>query len=59
MNTGTDDPYYCKEQIKIPPDLADVLKQFTKAAIRTQPADILQWSAEYVTSILQHISKFF
>lgn len=36
---------YCPEQIKIPGDLPDILKDFTKAAIRTQPEDLLQWSA--------------
>ena len=27
------------------PELPDILKQFTKAAIRTQPKDVLAWSA--------------
>lgn len=40
-----DEPYYCSEQIHIPPELPDILKQFTKAAIRTQPKDALAWSA--------------
>ena len=42
-----DEPYYCSEQIPIPPELPDILKQFTKAAIRTQPNDLLNWSAKY------------
>lgn len=45
-----DEPYYCSEQIPIPPELPDILKQFTKAAIRTQPTDLLTWSAKYVCS---------
>jgi hypothetical protein len=40
-----DEPYYCSEQIHIPPELPDILKQFTKCAIRTQPKDVLAWSA--------------
>ncbi|XP_071505020.1 ropporin-1-like protein [Diadema antillarum] len=44
---GDDVPMYCSQQINIPPDLPDIMKQFTKAAIRTQPADVLQWSAAY------------
>ena len=36
---------YCVEQIKIPPLLPGILKDFTKAAILTQPPDLLQWSA--------------
>lgn len=42
-----DEPYYCSQQINIPPELPDILKQFTKAAIRTQPTDVLAWSAAY------------
>lgn len=42
-----DEPYYCSEQIAIPPEFPDILKQFTKAAIRTQPSDLLLWSAKY------------
>lgn len=41
-----EDPYYCHEQIEIPPPLPDILKMFTKAAIRTQPKDPLAWSYE-------------
>lgn len=39
------DTLFCAQQIYIPPELPDILKQFTKAAIRTQPADVLQWAA--------------
>jgi len=42
-----DEPYYCSEQIHVPPELPDILKQFSKAAIRTQPKDVLAWSAAY------------
>jgi len=42
-----DEPYYCSEQIHIPPELPDILKQFTKAAIRTQPKHVMAWSAAY------------
>ncbi|XP_034145139.1 ropporin-1-like protein isoform X2 [Esox lucius] len=45
------DTMYCAQQINIPPELPDILKQFTKAAIRTQPQDILQWSAAYFTAL--------
>jgi len=39
------DVMYCSQQINIPPELPDLLKQFTKAAIRTQPQDVLAWSS--------------
>lgn len=42
---------YCAEQINIPPELPDILKQFTKAAIRTQPIDLLAWSAAYFSAL--------
>jgi len=42
-----DEPYYCSQQIHVPPELPDILKQFTKAAIRTQPKDVLAWSSAY------------
>jgi hypothetical protein len=42
------EPLYCAEQIAVPESLPDVLKRWTKAAIRENPADIVAWSAEYV-----------
>jgi len=54
-----EEPYYCSEQIHIPPQLPDILKQFTKAAIRTQPKDVLAWSAAYVFLYCIYIVFFF
>ncbi|XP_071766055.1 ropporin-1-like protein [Centroberyx gerrardi] len=45
------DTMYCAQQINIPPELPDILKEFTKAAIRTQPQDVLLWSAAYFTAL--------
>ncbi|XP_051969441.1 ropporin-1-like protein isoform X1 [Xyrauchen texanus] len=42
---------YCAQQINIPPELPDILKQFTKAAIRTQPCDVLEWATEYFSAL--------
>ncbi|KAM9024581.1 ropporin-1-like protein isoform 2-T3 [Guaruba guarouba] len=42
---------FCAEQIRIPPELPNILKEFTKAAIRTQPHDVLQWSAAYFSAL--------
>ncbi|XP_065886117.1 ropporin-1-like protein [Dysidea avara] len=44
-------PLYCVEQIKIPPLLPNILKDFTKAAIVTQPPDLLEWSAAYFKAL--------
>ncbi|KAL1456269.1 hypothetical protein WDU94_001013 [Cyamophila willieti] len=38
---------YSTPQIFIPPQLPHILKQYIKAAIRTQPHDLLTWSAYY------------
>ncbi|CAF0736319.1 unnamed protein product [Rotaria sp. Silwood1] len=46
-----DEPYYTSEQIPIPPELPDILLQFSKAAIRTQPNDVLAWSAAYFRAL--------
>ena len=45
-------PLYTAEQIVIPPGLPDILKQFTKAAIKTQPGDIYLWAAGAPSSLL-------
>ncbi|XP_008072969.1 ropporin-1-like protein isoform X1 [Carlito syrichta] len=45
------DAMFCAQQIPIPPELPDILKQFTKAAIRTQPTDVLRWSAGYFSAL--------
>eukprot|EP00191_Tetraselmis_sp_GSL018_P019578 CAMPEP_0177586524 /NCGR_PEP_ID=MMETSP0419_2-20121207/5123_1 /TAXON_ID=582737 /ORGANISM="Tetraselmis sp., Strain GSL018" /LENGTH=202 /DNA_ID=CAMNT_0019076431 /DNA_START=286 /DNA_END=894 /DNA_ORIENTATION=+ len=45
------DPIYCAEQIVIPPDLADILKAYTKEVIRRQPEDLLEFSAIYFANL--------
>ena len=40
------EPLYAAEQLRVPTELPDILKEWTKEAIRTQPADIIAWSAE-------------
>ncbi|XP_061614063.1 ropporin-1-like protein isoform X1 [Phyllopteryx taeniolatus] len=42
---------FCSQQINIPTGLPEVLKNFTKAAIRTQPKDLLMWSAAYFEAL--------
>jgi len=46
-----EDTIYCAQQINIPSELPELLKQYTKAAIRTQPKDIVQWSAAYFSAL--------
>lgn len=42
------DPLYSAEQIQIPPALPEILKNYTKFILKTQPVDILTSSAEYL-----------
>jgi len=36
--------------ITVPENLPEILKKYVKAAIRSQPEDIVSWSAEYFKS---------
>ncbi|XP_037028017.1 uncharacterized protein LOC119068515 isoform X2 [Bradysia coprophila] len=38
---------YCPEQIIVPQKFPNILKTYAKAVIRTQPYDLLRWSAAY------------
>ncbi|XP_057658525.1 uncharacterized protein LOC130895316 [Diorhabda carinulata] len=44
---GLPEQIYCAEQISIPPTFPYLLRQYAKAAIRSQPTDLLQWSTAY------------
>jgi hypothetical protein len=43
----------CSQQIHIPPTFPFILKQYAKAAIRTQPHDLLRWSTAYFRALAQ------
>ncbi|KAI9207443.1 uncharacterized protein BJ171DRAFT_492758 [Polychytrium aggregatum] len=51
------DSLYCAEQIKIPPDLPEILKNYAKHIIKTQPADIIASSAEYFGRLAKQKSQ--
>jgi len=40
-------PIYCIEQVRIPPELPEIMKNYAKHIIRTQPEDVLVESYEY------------
>lgn len=44
---------YASQQINVPPSLPMILKQFCKAAIRTQPYDLLRWSSAYFRALAE------
>ncbi|XP_052748977.1 ropporin-1-like protein isoform X2 [Galleria mellonella] len=45
---------YCSQQIVIPPKFPYILKRYCKAAIKTQPYDLLRWSYEYFKALAEH-----
>ncbi|GIQ90542.1 hypothetical protein KIPB_013372, partial [Kipferlia bialata] len=45
------DQIYCAEQISIPTELPEIIKQYTKAVIREQPKDIVSFSAKYFAKL--------
>uniref|UniRef100_A0A383VWU6 RIIa domain-containing protein n=1 Tax=Tetradesmus obliquus TaxID=3088 RepID=A0A383VWU6_TETOB len=51
------EPIYCAEQIVVPSDLAGVLKAFTKEFIRSQPSNVIQFSAEYFANLAAQASS--
>lgn len=46
-------PIYSVEQIKIPQELPDVMKEYSKFIIRQQPNDIMAASADYFNQLLK------
>jgi len=48
---------FCAEQIEVPPQLPEILKNYSKAVIRNNPADIIDYSRKYfnIKIILQFI----
>jgi hypothetical protein len=44
---------YCAEQIQIPPDLPPILKAYSKAVIRQNPADLIAFSLEYFKKMVE------
>ncbi|XP_041970516.1 ropporin-1-like protein isoform X2 [Aricia agestis] len=47
------DQMYCAQQIIVPPQFPYILKKYCKAAIKTQPYDLLLWSYEYFSALAE------
>ncbi len=45
--SGTTGGMYTASQITVSSDLPEILKQYTKAAIKTNPSDLVLWSYQY------------
>ncbi|XP_039296266.1 golgin subfamily A member 6-like protein 22 [Nilaparvata lugens] len=50
MGTLSED-LYASQQINVPLNLPYILKQYAKAAIKTQPRDLLHWSSAYFRAL--------
>lgn len=51
---------FCAEQIEVPPELPDILKNYSKAVIRNNPGsadDIVAFSRKYFEDILEERNK--
>ncbi|XP_059488014.1 ropporin-1-like protein isoform X2 [Neocloeon triangulifer] len=47
LKTQEEEERLASQRLAVPPPLPRILKEFTKAAIRTQPYDLLRWAAAY------------
>ncbi|CAL1295165.1 unnamed protein product, partial [Larinioides sclopetarius] len=45
------DHIFLDDQITIPEEYPFILKDYAKAAIKTNPADLLEWSISYFTAL--------
>ena len=41
---------FSADQIEVPPELPEILKDFSKEVIRSNPADLVKFSREYFES---------
>lgn len=48
---------FCAEQIEVPSQLPEILKNYSKAVIRNNPADIVDFSRKYNNYFLLVIIK--
>ena len=44
---------FCAEQIEVPPELPNILKNYSKAVIRNNPNDIIDFSRKYFENLLE------
>lgn len=48
---------FCAEQIEVPPQLPNILKNYSKAVIRNNPSDIIEFSRKYFENLLEQEGK--
>merc|ERR1712071_594080 len=47
------DVKYTSQRVNVPSELPQILKQYTKALIKTQPPNYIAWSAAYFASLAE------
>jgi len=48
---------FCAEQIEVPTELPDILKNYSKSVIRANPEDIIDFSRKYFEDLLEERKK--
>jgi len=48
---------FCAEQIEVPTELPDILKNYSKSVIRANPDDIVDFSRKYFEGLLEERKK--
>lgn len=49
---------FCAEQIEVPTELPEILKNYSKAVIRNTPKDIIDFSRKYLNLILDILKTY-
>jgi hypothetical protein len=48
---------FCAEQIEVPPELPEILKNYSKEVIRNNPKDLIDFSRKYWNQFILGILK--
>lgn len=48
---------FCAEQIEVPSELPNILKKYSKAVIKENPSDIIDFSRKYFEDLLEQRNK--
>ena len=52
--SNTNTPTYTTQRVNVPSQLPTILKQYTKALIKTQPPNYIAWSAAYFSALAEN-----
>lgn len=49
-------PIYTPDQVRVPPSLDEVVRLYSKAAIREQPENLVEWSRQWFTKMAEELA---